>query len=317
MFVAKGMEPIIEKIDRTLLKKELTPERFIRYTNAGKNEIFIFNGNEAPALMNELGRLRELSFRKAGGGTGKSADIDEFDIGKYAYKQLIVWNAEDEEIIGGYRFIIVRDSRDDKGFYHLSTSEIVRFSEKLKNDLFPFTIELGRSFVQPQYQPSIENRKGLFSLDNLWDGLGALIILNPDMKYFFGKVTMYTHFNKQARDYILAFMQYYFPDPDGLLEIPNQLKIESDTSALINKIKGLPYKEGHHILNKMVRELGENIPPLFNSYMNLSPTMRTFGTAINDHFGYVEETGIMVTIEDIYPSKKERHLNWKPEETKN
>jgi hypothetical protein len=308
------MEPIIDKIDRNLLKQELTPRHFVRFTNSGNNEIYIFNGNAAPALMRELGRLRELSFRKAGGGTGKSLDVDEFDTGKYAYNQLIVWNPVDEEIIGGYRFIIVPDSKDANGYYHLSTSEIVKFSQKLKSDFFPYTIELGRSFVQPQYQPSLENRKGLFSLDNLWDGLGALIVLYPKMKYFFGKVTMYTHFNKQARDYILAFMQYYFPDPDHLLIIPNQLKQEHDTTEFLNKIKGLPYKEGHHVLNKLVRELGENIPPLFNSYMNLSPTMRTFGTAINDHFGYVEETGIMITIADIYPSKKERHINWKPTE---
>jgi hypothetical protein len=307
------MEPIIDKIDRNLLKQELTPQHFVRFTNSGNNEIYIFNGNDAPALMRELGRLRELSFRKAGGGTGKSVDIDEFDTGKYAYNQLIVWNPVDEEIIGGYRYMIARDAMDEEGNYHLSTSEIVQYSEKCKEEFFPSTIELGRSFVQPQYQPSIENRKGLFSLDNLWDGLGALVVLHPEMKYFFGKVTMYTHFNKQARDYILAFMQYYFPDPDHLLIIPNQLEPENDTTEFLNKIKGLPYKEGHHILNKMVRELGENIPPLFNSYMNLSPTMRTFGTAINDHFGYVEETGIMITITDIYPSKKERHINWKPD----
>ncbi len=307
------MEEIINKLDRDVLKKELSQGHFVRYTNAGQNEIYIFKGNECPALMNELGRLREVSFRKAGGGSGKACDIDEFDIGKYAYSQLIVWNPQDEEIIGGYRYIKAPDARDEAGEYHLSTSEIVVYSEKLKKEFFPFTIELGRSFVQPQYQPSVENRKGLFSLDNLWDGLGALIILHPEMKYFFGKVTMYTHFNKQARDYILSFMQYYFPDPDHLLSIPNQLKIEHDTSDLLNEVKNLPYKEGHHLLNKKVRSLGENIPPLFNSYMNLSPTMRTFGTAINDHFGYVEETGIMVTIDDIYPSKKERHINWHPE----
>ncbi len=302
------MEPIIEKIDRDLLIKEFTPNRFIRITNNSNNEIYIFKGNEAPNLMNEVGRLREISFRKAGGGSGKSSDIDEFDIGQYAYDQLIVWNPEDQEIIGGYRFIVANKAMDTDGNYHLSTSEIVTYSQKLKNDFFPHTIELGRSFVQPFYQPSIENRKGLFSLDNLWDGLGSLVTLNPSIKYFFGKVTMYTHFNTLARDYILAFMHYYFPDPDKLLSIPNELVIKSDTSIILDRIKGLPYKEGHHILNKMVRELGENIPPLFNSYMNLSPTMRTFGTAINTHFGYVEETGIMVTIADIYPSKKDRHI---------
>lgn len=306
------MEPIIERTDRDLLKAELTAGRFIRTTNNSHREIYIFNANTAPALMNEVGRLREVTFRRAGGGTGKSCDIDRYDKGPFAYSQLIVWSPEEEEIVGGYRFIKVPDALDKDGHYHLSTSEIVGYSDKLKKDFFPYTIELGRSFVQPQYQPSLENRKGLFSLDNLWDGLGALTVLNPDMKYFFGKVTMYTHFNPLARDYILAFMQYYFPDPDQLLIIPNQLHIKSDVTPLLDKIKGLPYKDGHHILNKMVRELGENIPPLINSYMNLSPTMRAFGTAINDHFGYVEETGIMVTIADIYPSKKERHINWTP-----
>ncbi len=304
------MQPIIERIDRQLIKAELSKERFIRPTNSSNREIYIFDGNSAPALMDEIGRLREEAFRKAGGGTGKSKDIDNYDLGKFAYKQLIVWSPDDEEIVGGYRFIRVPDAIDAEGNYHLSTSEIVGYSEKLKSDFFPYTIELGRSFVQIMYQPSIENRKGLFSLDNLWDGLGALTVLYKDMKYFFGKVTMYTHFNTLARDYILTFMHYYFPDPDKLLIISSELQLKHDTTEFLAKIKGLPYKEGHHILNKLVRELGENIPPLINSYMNLSPTMRTFGTAINDHFGYVEETGIMVTIDDIYPSKKERHIKW-------
>ena len=130
------MEPIIDIIDRDLLKQELTRERFIRFTNAGKNEIYIFKGHEAQALMDEVGRLREVSFRKAGGGSGKSKDVDEFDLGKYAYDQLIVWNPTDEEIIGGYRYILVRDAMDENGEYHLSTSEIVEYSEKLKKEYF-------------------------------------------------------------------------------------------------------------------------------------------------------------------------------------
>lgn len=304
------MEQIIEKIPRSLLKKELTKELFVRPTNNASNEIYIFKADQAPNLMKEIGRLREETFRYAGGGTGKSIDIDEFDTGKYAYSQLIVWDPEEEEITGGYRFIKIPEAIDSDKNYHLSTSEIFVYSEKIKKDFFPYTIELGRSFVQKKYQPSAEFRKGLFSLDNLWDGLGSQVIYNPEIKYFFGKVTMYTQFNKLARDYILAFMHFYFPDPDNLIFINNPLKPEHDTTQFINSIKNLPYKEGHSILNKLVRELGENIPPLINSYMNISPTMRTFGTAVNTHFGYVEETGIMVKIDDIYPSKKERHLKW-------
>lgn len=303
------MQPIIEKVDRKLLLAELSNDIFVRPTNNGQNEIHIFNGNSSPHLLQELGRLREETFRAAGGGTGKSADIDKFDTGMYAYQQLIVWNPIDQEIVGGYRYKLCRDAMDSKGIYHLSTSEIAHYSEKMTKTIFPVTIELGRSFVQLQYQPSIENRKGLFSLDNLWDGLGALVVMHPEMKFFFGKVTMYRDFNRLARDLILSFMHFYFPDPDGLISFPKPLEIENDCSAFISSLADKTYKEGHAILNQKVRELGENIPPLVNSYMNLSPTMRTFGSAINDHFGDVEETGILVSIDDIYPSKKDRHIN--------
>lgn len=303
------MQEIIEPVSRELIEQELNEKSFVRPTNNGGNKLYIIDCHNAPNTLKEIGRLRELSFRTAGGGTGKDCDLDEFDFGPSAYKQLIVWHPDDREIIGGYRFILTKDARQSDGTYHLATTEIYEFSERIKEFYFLKTIELGRSFVQPKYQPSTENRKGLFSLDNLWDGLGALIINYPEMEYFFGKVTMYTHFNREARDLILTFMHHYFPDHENLIKVENPMPIMHDTSAFLASLKGLAYKEGHHLLNARVRELGENIPPLFNSYMNTSPTMKTFPTCINSHFGDVEETGIMVTIKDIYESKKDRHVS--------
>jgi len=302
-------EDIIDPIDRRLLEAELNQSVFIRPTNFSGNELYIVNCHNAPNVLKEIGRLRELSFREAGGGTGKSCDLDEFDFGPSAYQQLIVWQPEDKEIIGGYRFILTKDARQADGSYHLATTEIYEFSERMKSFYFLSTIELGRSFVQPKYQPSKDNRKGLFSLDNLWDGLGALIVKYPEVDYFFGKVTMYTHFNREARDLILSFMHHYFPDKEQLISVNNPLPLTHDTSAFVEALKGLEFKEGHHLLNSKVRELGENIPPLFNAYMNTSPTMKTFPTCVNNHFGDVEETGIMVTIKDIYESKADRHVN--------
>lgn len=302
-------EAIIDPIDRRLLEAELNQSVFIRPTNFSGNELYIVNCHNAPNVLKEIGRLRELSFREAGGGTGKSCDLDEFDFGPSAYQQLIVWQPEDKEIIGGYRFILTKDARQADGSYHLATTEIYEFSERMKSFYFLSTIELGRSFVQPKYQPSKDNRKGLFSLDNLWDGLGALIVKYPEVDYFFGKVTMYTHFNREARDLILSFMHHYFPDKEQLISVNNPLPLTHDTSAFVETLKGLEFKEGHHLLNSKVRELGENIPPLFNAYMNTSPTMKTFPTCVNNHFGDVEETGIMVTIKDIYESKADRHVN--------
>ncbi len=303
------MQEIIPPIDRKILRQELNPDRFIRRVNNGNNLIYIINNQNSPNVMQEIGRLREVTFREAGGGTGKSIDIDHYDITEAPYQQLVVWNPDDEEIIGGYRFIKCADAEmDDENKLKLATTELFKFSDIFLKDYIPYTIELGRSFVQPRYQPSSQNRKGLFSLDNLWDGLGALVIDNPDIKYFFGKVTMYTHFNKEARDMILAFMHYYFPDKDKLVTPYVPLPLNGDVTEFLKKLEDLNYKDGHRILNREVRDLGENIPPLVNSYMNLSATMKTFGTAFNDHFGDVEETGIMVTISEIYDSKKERHL---------
>ena len=302
------MQEIIAPVDRKLLESELTPERFVRDTNNGNNEIYIITHHDSPNVMREIGRLREYTFRAAGGGTGHEIDIDEFDIADAPYKQLIVWSPEEKEIVGGYRFIKLKDAPVINGIVSVATTELFTFSQKFMNEYVPETIELGRSFVQPKFQPSVDNRKGLFSLDNLWDGLGAIVIDNPDSKHFFGKVTMYTDFNVEARDMILTFMNYFFPDKENLVKPIAPLHPQTDVSAFLKSIEGLSYKEAHRILGQNVRERGEHIPPLVNAYMNLSATMKTFGTAINTHFGEVEETGILVTIADIYDTKKERHL---------
>lgn len=304
------MEDIIAPIDRGVIKSELTRDAFLRYTNNGNNEVYLVNYHSAPNVMREIGRLRELTFRGAGGGTGMALDIDENDTCEHNFDQLIAWNPVDEEIIAGYRVIRCDRARDKNDVFHLSTAHYFQFSDEFIANYLPYAIELGRSWVQPKYQPSIDNRKGLFSLDNLWDGLGALVEKNPDIKYLFGKVTMYPHFNAKARDLLMLFLKTYFPDKKNLLKpFPNiEIGYKTDISSFLTLFDGLSYKEGYKMLNKHIRELGENIPPLINTYMNLSPTMMSFGTALNDEFGEVEETGILITLADIYPAKKDRHI---------
>lgn len=305
------MQEIIPAVDRGLLKSELTKDRFLRYTNNGNNHIYLVDYHNAPNVVLEIGRLRELTFRGAGGGTGLPTDIDDNDTSENCYQQLITWNPEDEEIVAGYRLIHCKSAGFSvDGEINLSTAHLFRFSDKFINEFIPFTIELGRSFVQPNYQPNVDNRKGLFSLDNLWDGLGAIVMLNPDVKYLFGKVTMYPHYNREARDLLLYFMNHYFPDPEELVRPLEKLALtyKTDVSELKTLFQDLDYKEGYKVLNSRIRAYGENIPPLINTYMNLSPTMKNFGTALNDEFGDVEETGILITIADIYESKKHRHM---------
>ena len=304
------MKTLIEPISRALLKSELTKDLFVRNTRKGNNEIYILNHFSAPNTLLEIGRLREITFRASGGGTGDPFDIDDFDTHKNCYQQLIVWSPEDEEIIGGYRFIKCADAIDEDGKIHLSTAHYFNFNTEFTENYLAKTIELGRSWVQPNFQPNINPRKGLFALDNIWDGLGAIVKLNPEINYLFGKVTMYPNYNVECRDFLLYFLDYYFPDREELMRpfhplLHNENKI--DYSVFL---QNLDFKEGIKVLNSYLRERGEFIPPLINIYMGLSPSMKTFGTAINSDFGNVEETGIMVTISDIYTEKKERHMDF-------
>lgn len=304
------MQPVIYPVEKEKLIAELTEDRFVRKTNKAGNEIYTFDSRTAPNLMKEVGRIRELTFRSAGGGTGKEIDIDEFDIAEDTpYQQLIVWDPKEKEILGGYRFILCNHlGQNAEGEPNLATTELFRFSEFFKQNYLPRMIELGRSFVHPLYQSTRMGRKSVFALDNLWDGLGALTVDHPEIEYFFGKVTMYTNFNIQARNMILYFMLKYFKDTENLVVPIHPLNIGLDEKKMQQVFTGSNYDEDYKILSHYVRELGENIPPLVNAYMSLSPSMRTFGTAINPGFGGVEETAILIKIADVYEAKKKRHI---------
>lgn len=304
------MEEIIQPVDRELLKAELTPERRLRSTNKSNNEIYIVTYQQAPNVVREIGRLREIAFRAAGGGSGKAVDLDEFDTCEHPYYQLIVWSPEDEQILGGYRFLpgVEMEFRAD-GQPRLATGHMFCFSDTFIKNYLRETVELGRSFVTLEYQNTRKLSKGLFALDNLWDGLGALTVIIPNLKYFFGKMTMYPSFNPQARDMILYFLNKHFGDSERLVYPVSPLEITTDAESLRKLFSEETFKDDYHILNTEVRKLGYNIPPLVNAYMSLSPTMRVFGTAINHDFGQVEETGILIAFDEILEEKRMRHID--------
>lgn len=302
------MKEIIEKVDRKLIKAELTNDKFLRPTNKASNEIYIITHHNSPHTMREIGRLREISFRTAGGGTGKEIDIDKYDVQENPYRQLILWDPSNEEIIGGYRYLFGSQIPVVDGRLQIATARLFDFSDQFLTDFLPYTIELGRSFIQPDYQSSKAGAKALFALDNLWDGLGALSVVHPEIKYFFGKVTMYSDFHTEARDYILSFLHKFFPDNDRLVWPFDQVEVNIPKEIIDETFTEPDYKSNYKKLNKTVRSFGANIPPLVSAYMNLSPTMRTFGTSVNDVFGDVEETGILVTIADLFDEKKVRYI---------
>jgi hypothetical protein len=304
------MKNILAPVDSKLLKKELTKNRLLRPTNKAHNEIYVVDAHNSPNVMLEIGRLRELSFRAWGGGSGNEIDTDEYDFLPKPYKQLVVWNPDNEEIIGGYRFISGKDvDFEENGQPHLTMGHLFNFSEQFITDFLSQTIELGRAFVQPKYQSSQMGMKSLFALDNLWDGLGALTHLNSDVKYFIGKVTIYNDYSLQSRELIFAYLRRYCPDPDRLIYTKKPIKISEKTQK---KAKTLFYRknsrEAYKILQRAIRADNHTIPPLINAYIGLTETMRSFGTMYDPDFGFVFETGIMITIPDLLENKRQRYI---------
>jgi hypothetical protein len=303
------MQNIIPPVDRDRLQAELTPDKRLRRTNKADNEIYIVTAADSPQTMLEIGRLREIAFRYYGGGTGQETDIDGFDTMPGGYRQLIVWNPREAQILGGYRFLCGSDVRfGSDGKPLLATSHLFHFSDAFLQDYLPYTVELGRSFVTLDYQMTRGRSQGLFILDNLWDGLGALTVIAPALKYFYGKVTMYNTYDAEARNMILYFLNLHFPDADGLVTPVHPLRTDMDAARMQTLFHHGSFRENYRVLNRQVRRLGINVPPLVNAYMSLSPKMRVFGTAVNDEFGDVEETGILIAIDEILEDKKKRHI---------
>lgn len=297
----KSKQRIIRPISRRLLLDELTDDKLLGETNHANNLIYIVDAHNSPATMTEIGRLREVAFRHAGGGTGRRLDIDSDDLAPDGYRQMIVWNPYERQIVGGYRFVVSHSSHPR----HLSTEHYYRFSEQFRTDYLPYTIELGRSFIQPRYQ---SGRGGLFSLDNLWDGMGAVVSRCVGIKYLFGKVTLYPDYDPEAKALLYCFLHLHCSAPSELITPREACALKIDVEKYKNVFDGGNFQENLRILQRETKSRGENIPPLIKSYINLSDTMQVFGTVRNDDFGGVEETAILLTIGDIHPVKLERHF---------
>ena len=296
------MKKIIDPVDRELLKSELDQDHHLRQTNRAGNELYVV-GPESTNVIREIGRLREIAFRNDGGGTGEPLDIDKFDTDPaYGYRQLVLWDPQAEEIIGGYRFCLCDEAVYDRyGQPILTSSHMFEFSRKFLKNYLPHTLELGRSFVSVDYQSSKSGSKSLYALDNLFDGIAALGVLYKDrIKYFFGKMTIYPTYNKEARDIIMYFLKKYFGEKADLIKIRKQVKVENPR-RFHRIFTGSDYKENYKILKAEVAKQGVSIPPLVNTYMNMSPTMIYFGTGINDEFADVLDSGILITFDDLYP----------------
>lgn len=299
------MKPIIAPVETEILLHELEGH-LLRPSNKAGNLIYDITAHECPNVMREIGRLREISYRAGGGGTGKELDIDDQDIMPRPYHQLIVWDPDNNQIIGGYRYLFGHEAEIRNGQPFITSAHLFHYSERFIRDYLPNTIEFGRAFVQPMYQKREMGVKALFALDNIWDGIGAVLFNHPEIRYMIGKVTIYPGYNEQARELIYAYLDRYHKGEQGLIEPYHPLLSQPLTHS---PFEGEDKQENYHILQHAVREQGTVIPPIFTAYLNLTNDLQFFGNAINDEFGDVLESGIMVDLETVYPEKKERYIN--------
>ena len=305
------MNTIIDPVPVELLKAELTKSKKLEDTNKGHNELYIVTWQNSPNVVTEIGRLRELAFREAGGSTGNSIDLDEYDKMENPYKQLIVWDPDNEAIIGGYRFLFGSDATfDEKGQPVLASSHQFRFSQKFINEYLPHVIELGRNFVAPEYQSSKGGAKSIYAFDNLWDGLVAIIMKHPDLLYFFGKITIYPSYDYIAKDLIYHFLWKHYGDKEELVRPWDDQSIMpgSDPQLMDLVVSQDDLLEDYKLLKGAARMRGVNVPPNVTAYISITSEMLMFGTAVNRLMHNIEDTAVLIPFDEIYHDKKSRHI---------
>jgi len=307
--MTKNVEEIIKPISKEILINELKIALFLRPTRVGNNEVYIFSSEQCPNLMQEVGRLRELTFREAGAGFGKEVDIDDYDICEHRCKQLIVWDPIKKEIVGGYRFNLFYDLKNKNlNDTPLSNKSFYNVSNKFVSDYIPYLVELSRAFIQPMFQPKYAGRRAAFSLDNIWDGLGALVIKYPFLKYYFGRLTFFSNYNATVRDSIFYFFQKHLKGDTSLLQAKRPLSLDTPISYIKKKINMSDIKEDYKSLQLIAKEHNAVIPPLMKSYYNASSSLKVFDPVFDSYFGSSYAAAIIVTIKDIYPSYVKRYI---------
>ena len=305
-----NLEEIIKPLSKEILINELKLAFFLRPTRIGNNEVYIFSAQECPNLMNEVGRLRELTFRDAGAGFGKKVDIDQYDTDGYTCKQLIVWDPINKEIIGGYRFNIFNDLKHKKlKDIPLLNKSLYNVSNNFISDYIPYLVELSRAFIQPMYQPKNVGKKAAFSLDNIWDGLGALVVKYPFLKYYFGRLTFFSNYNTTVRDSIFYFFDKHLKGDVSLLKAKEPVSAMTPNSYIKKRINSSDEKEDFKSLQIIAKDHNTIIPPLMKSYYNASNSLKVFEPVFDSYFGSSYAAAIIVTIKDIFPSFVKRYID--------
>lgn len=297
--IFKTEKNIIHPVNRKELKKELQNSELLGKTSDEKL-IYLVEYSNSKNILSEIARLREITFRKVGEGTGNKKDTDFFD--KH-YKHLVLWDEKELEIAGAYRLGIAEDIYPQYGHFGLYTSTLFNFSSEFIS-ILPKSVELGRSFIQQKYWNSM-------ALDYLWQGIGAFMSKYPNYKYLFGPVSLSNSYPAEAKDLIIYFYKKYF-GKEGIVESKNRYIFnEQKTKELESIFIGENQKENYLILKNRLKYYGCSIPVLFKQYSELGEDggvlFYDFGT--DKDFQNCVDGFIIVNTDMIKESKKERYFN--------
>ncbi len=293
---------IIHPIDRKLIKKELNKANILGTTDDNK-KIILTNKADSPNTLNEIARLRELTFRKVGEGTGKRYDLDLYD---EHYYHLIVWDETELEIVGAYRLGFGNEILNKNGIQGFYTNSLFNFNTEFTNKYLPCAIELGRSFVQKKYW----NTNVLFYL---WQGIGAFLATNPQVKYLFGGVSISNSYPLEVRQMIVFVYNKWFGEKEVVVQSKNRFIIP-DTELLRynNLFVGNSFKDDYKILKQMLKPYNLTVPVLYKHYAELCEQdgVKFLDFGVDRDFEDCIDGFIVIDVDKIKPEKKEKYVNY-------
>lgn len=289
---------IAHPVSRIDLLNELKKSKLIGQTSDGK-KIYLYDYTEDSIVLKELGRLREISFRKVGEGVNKKRDTDKYDI---YYQHIILWDENELEIVGSYRIgnsDFIFKNIGVKGFY---SNALFQYNEEFTPYLKD-SIELGRSFVQPKYW-------GTRALDYLWFGIGAYIKNNPNIKYMFGPVSISTTFPTVAKDMMIFYYNHYYGSKDNLIEAKTPYQYSNNLSEIKELFDLNDKKKDFKFLKSTLSNIGVSIPTLYKQYSEIAidDGVKFLGFNVDNSFGDCIDGFILVEVAKIKDSARQRYM---------
>jgi putative hemolysin len=295
----KTTKNIVHPTDKKLILNDIAAAEVLGETD-DKIRILLVRYEQAPALMREIGRLRELTFRKVGEGTGRKIDLDEFDT---YYQHIVLWDESRLEVVGAYRLAAGDEVYKKRGIAGFYTSTLFRFSEEFEKYL-PQALELGRSFVQPAYWNSQ-------ALDYLWHGIGAFLAARPQYNYLFGPVSVSATYSAEARGLLVYFYRKWFGAEKSPVRAKHRFNFHTDSEAKLGELlQSSDYKSAFKELKQNLKHYGFAVPTLYKQYTELCEEggVNFFDFGIDKDFNDSLDGFIFLQIARIKETKLERYL---------